>query len=143
MNIVGALLYKCPGKEFVIQGTDYSGLEWRDSSPKPTLEELQDAYAEYTALGIDPFIQEDWEGLREALVTSPLFQKCYMAAKNNQAVFMAFYKVEQVVLTTRIKEALEFFLNDLKNEMGSSITSEEITELNNLLKQKGFNFTIK
>jgi hypothetical protein len=143
MDIVGALIYKYSGKEFTIVGTDYSGLEWQDPSPKPTLEDLQEAYVEYVALGIDPYKQQDWDGLQESLVISPLFQKCYMAAKTNQAVFMAFYKVEQVIITTRIIEALQFFLNELRVEMDTLITSEEITELNNLLKQKGFNFTIQ
>lgn len=138
MDIVRAILYKIPEAKFSQIGSEYSGLTWLDDRPKPTEEELEEAYAEMIQAGVDPLKGEDWEGLRTALVTSPLFQKCYVAAKTNQSVFMSFYKVEQVVLTTQIKEALEFFLNDLRNEMGSSITAEDITELNTLLKEKGF-----
>ena len=132
-----------PDAEFSLVGNDYSGLNWIDDRPKPTQVELEAAFQELTEKGVDPLKGEDWEGLKEALVISPLFQKCYMTAKTNQAVFMAFYKVEQVIITTRIIEALQFFLNELRVEMDTLISPEEIVELNNLLKQKGFNFTIQ
>ena len=46
-NKVSALESLKPNKEFVWRGTDYSGLEWLDSSTKPTESELD---AEVTRL---------------------------------------------------------------------------------------------
>ena len=46
-NKVDALFSLKPNKEFIWKGTDYSGLEWLDSSTKPTESELD---AEVTRL---------------------------------------------------------------------------------------------
>jgi len=46
MNILQTLLNKYPGTEWVIVGNDYEGLDWLDSSPKPTKAELEAAWAD-------------------------------------------------------------------------------------------------
>lgn len=40
MDIVKILVTNYPGKEWALDGSDYSGLNWLDDSPKPTEEEL-------------------------------------------------------------------------------------------------------
>ena len=46
-NKIDALFSLKPNKDFIWRGTDYSGLEWLDSSTKPTESELD---AEVTRL---------------------------------------------------------------------------------------------
>jgi DNA-binding NarL/FixJ family response regulator len=46
MNIGLTLTTKYSGKEWVLTGTDYEGLEWLDESPKPTEEELLSLWPE-------------------------------------------------------------------------------------------------
>jgi len=40
INYVQILILNYPGAEWILTGTDYSGLDWLDQSPKPTQEEL-------------------------------------------------------------------------------------------------------
>jgi hypothetical protein len=44
MNIVIALEYLRPGEQWMLSGSSYDGLEWIDTTPKPTLEELEEAW---------------------------------------------------------------------------------------------------
>ena len=44
MNIVTVLHYLRPGEQWVLRGDSYDGLEWMDTTPKPTLEELEAAW---------------------------------------------------------------------------------------------------
>lgn len=41
MNIPEILTLIRPGEQWVIRGNEYSALEWLDSTPKPTVEELE------------------------------------------------------------------------------------------------------
>lgn len=41
MNIVTILQAKFPGAEWSLSGEDYEGLNWTDSTKKPTLKELE------------------------------------------------------------------------------------------------------
>ena len=41
MDITLILTINYPGTEWSLRGDDYSGLEWFDESPKPSLEELE------------------------------------------------------------------------------------------------------
>jgi DNA-binding NarL/FixJ family response regulator len=51
MNIAEILIINYPGTEWTLVGSDYKGLDWLDSSPKPTEKELQ----------------AQWPGVEEAL----------------------------------------------------------------------------
>ena len=46
MDITKILTRKYPGKRWVLDGDDYSGLEWLDESPKPTKKELEALWPE-------------------------------------------------------------------------------------------------
>jgi len=43
-NIAFTLTHSHPGSEWVLQGNDYSGLTWLSDTPKPTEQEITDAY---------------------------------------------------------------------------------------------------
>lgn len=43
------LAKKYAGKSFVLRGDEYEGLEWMDSSPKPTKAQLDQEYIDYKA----------------------------------------------------------------------------------------------
>lgn len=49
MNIPEILTRKYPGAEWSLVGTEYQGLEWLDSSPKPTKEQLEMAWQDLQA----------------------------------------------------------------------------------------------
>jgi hypothetical protein len=49
MNIGLTLTAKYPGKEWVLTGDEYEGLEWLDDSPKPTKAELEVQWPEVQA----------------------------------------------------------------------------------------------
>jgi hypothetical protein len=44
MNIATALVYARPGEEWTLDGDDYAGLTWLSDTPKPTEQEITDAY---------------------------------------------------------------------------------------------------
>ena len=44
MNIATALEYARPGSEWILDGDDYAGLTWLSDTPKPTEQEITDAY---------------------------------------------------------------------------------------------------
>lgn len=46
MNIVEILNANYPGTQWVLTGTEYSGLEWLDESPKPTKAALEKQWAD-------------------------------------------------------------------------------------------------
>lgn len=46
MDIAQILSRKYPGAQWVLNGDDYSGLEWLDESPKPTEAELEALWPE-------------------------------------------------------------------------------------------------
>jgi DNA-binding NarL/FixJ family response regulator len=46
MDIIQILTNKYPGKEWNLVGNEYEGLEWLDSSPKPTKQQLESQWAE-------------------------------------------------------------------------------------------------
>ncbi len=41
MDIAKVLQFAYPGKQFVLNGNDYNGLDWLDESPKPSLADLE------------------------------------------------------------------------------------------------------
>jgi DNA-binding NarL/FixJ family response regulator len=45
MNIFETLTRKYPGAQWTLVGSEYEGLEWLDSSPKPTKAQLEAAWA--------------------------------------------------------------------------------------------------
>lgn len=45
IDITQALLFCRPGSEWTLNGDDYEGLTWLCDTPKPTLTELEEAYA--------------------------------------------------------------------------------------------------
>lgn len=49
MDISRVLAYAYPGKQFVLNGNDYSELDWLDESPKPSLNDLEAKYPLYLA----------------------------------------------------------------------------------------------
>jgi len=49
MDIIKILTKKYPGAQWVLSGSDYSGLEWLDESPKPTKKELEALWPEVQA----------------------------------------------------------------------------------------------
>lgn len=49
MDIAKVLQFAYPGKQFVLNGDDYSGLDWLDESPKPSLNDLEAKYPLYQA----------------------------------------------------------------------------------------------
>lgn len=49
MDIAKVLQFAYPGKAFSLNGEEYSGLDWLDESPKPTLEEIEAKYPLYLA----------------------------------------------------------------------------------------------
>jgi hypothetical protein len=49
MNIPEILSMNYPGKEWVLTGNEYEGLEWLDDSPKPTKAELESQWGEVQA----------------------------------------------------------------------------------------------
>ena len=44
INIAFTLTHSHPNSEWVLQGNDYTGLTWLSDTPKPTEQELTDAY---------------------------------------------------------------------------------------------------
>ena len=44
MNIATALEYARPHEEWTLDGDDYAGLTWLSDTPKPTEQEITDAY---------------------------------------------------------------------------------------------------
>ncbi len=44
MNIATALVYARPGEEWTLDGDDYAGLTWLSNTPKPTEQQITDAY---------------------------------------------------------------------------------------------------
>lgn len=46
MDIVQILTIKYPGKEWNLVGNDYEGLDWLDSSTKPTKQQLESQWSE-------------------------------------------------------------------------------------------------
>ena len=46
MDIVAILERKYPSTQWALDGSDYSGLEWLDDSPKPTEKELEALWPE-------------------------------------------------------------------------------------------------
>jgi len=44
MNIATVLEYVRPGEEWILDGDDYAGLTWLSDTPKPTEQEVADAY---------------------------------------------------------------------------------------------------
>jgi len=44
MIIVTALRHSHPGSEWTLDGDDYAGLTWLSDTPKPTEQEIKDAY---------------------------------------------------------------------------------------------------
>ena len=46
MDISAVLIKKFPDTEWVLQGDDYSGLEWLSDSPKPSKKELEALWPE-------------------------------------------------------------------------------------------------
>lgn len=49
MNIAQIVTSKYPGAQWVLNGDDYSGLEWLDESPKPTKKALEALWPEVQA----------------------------------------------------------------------------------------------
>jgi len=43
-NIAFTLTHSYPGSEWVLNGDDYAGLTWLSDTPKPTEQEITDAY---------------------------------------------------------------------------------------------------
>ena len=44
MNVATALEYARPHEEWILDGDDYAGLTWLSDTPKPTEQEITDAY---------------------------------------------------------------------------------------------------
>jgi len=49
MNIIQILTSRYSGAQWLLSGSDYSGLEWLDKSPKPTKKELEALWPEVQA----------------------------------------------------------------------------------------------
>jgi len=43
-NIAFTLTHSYPGSEWILDGDDYAGLTWLSDTPKPTEQEITDAY---------------------------------------------------------------------------------------------------
>ena len=138
MDIIRALLYKIPDAKFSLMGDKYKDINWLDDRPIPTEIELQTAFNEFTLLEIDPLKLEDYIDLWNRLSKSAAMVKCYTQAKTSLSTFFAVYKLEQVVLITHDTKNLKDALTNLQTEMGSLLTVADITEMNLILKKKGF-----
>ena len=44
INITLALVFAYPQSEWTLDGDDYAGLTWLSDTPKPTKQEIEDAY---------------------------------------------------------------------------------------------------
>lgn len=138
MDVVKAILYKIPDAKFSLEGDKYADINWLDSRQIPTEAELQIAFDEFTALDIDPLKFEDWGGLWDRLQKSLAIAKCITKAKTSVDTFFVYYKFEQCVLMIKERSELKTTLTDLKVAMGSSMTADDIAEINLILKKKGF-----
>ena len=138
MDIIRALLYKIPDAQFSLMGDKYKDINWLDARPIPTENELQTAFDEYTSLEIDPLKSEDYSDLWNRLSKSAVMLKSYTQAKTSLSTFFAVYKLEQIVLITHDTKNLKDALTNLQTEMGSLMTIADITEMNLILKKKGF-----
>ena len=138
MDIIRALLYKIPDAQFSLMGDKYKDINWLDARPIPTENELQTAFDEYTSLEIDPLKSEDYSDLWNRLSKSAVMLKSYTQAKTSLSTFFAVYKLEQIVLITHDTKNLKDALTNLQTEMGSLMTVADITEMNLILKKKGF-----
>lgn len=142
LEITQAILYLCPNAIFSLVGADLNNLDWQDTRPKPTKKAVQAAIKEIQAKGIDPLKSEDWEALRAGSLATGLFQKVYASAKQSLPIKCSFDMVQQCVLSTRIEQALEFYLNELITEMGDSLTPDDLEEMQTLLDKSGFKIAI-
>ena len=138
MDIIRALLYKLPDAQFSLIGDKYKDINWLDARPIPTESELQTAFDEFTLLEIDPLKLEDYSDLWNRLSKSAAMVKSYTQAKTSLSTFFAVYKLEQVVLITHDTKDLKDALTNLQTEMGLLMTVADITEMNLILKKKGF-----
>ena len=138
MDIIRALLYKIPDAKFSLMGDKYKDINWLDDRPIPTESELQTAFDEYTLLEIDPLKSENYSDLWNRLSKSSAMVKFYTQAKTSLSTFFAVYKLEQVILITHDTKNLKDALTNLQTEMGSLMTIADITEMNLILKKKGF-----
>ncbi|MBW4421180.1 MAG: hypothetical protein KME13_18425 [Myxacorys californica WJT36-NPBG1] len=127
-------MYLAPGAEFALRGNELSGLTWMDERPIPTLAELEAAQVE-----LNKVIIKDWNLLVQKLLGCQLYMKSFYLSKDSLAIAQSFNKLEQVVLITRIEDALAFFMDDLLEELKDYITPEEMDEVNQILKECGFN----
>ena len=138
MDIIRALLYKIPDAQFSLMGDKYKDINWLDVRPIPTESELQTAFDEFTLLEIDPLKSEDYSDLWNRLSKSAAMAKSYTQAKTTLSTFFALYKLEQVILITHDTKDLKDALTNLQTEMGVLMTVADITEMNLILKKKGF-----
>ena len=64
MNVATALEYARPHEEWTLDGGDYSGLTWISDTPKPTEQEITDAYTLAVAA------RETTDAYRQAAITA-------------------------------------------------------------------------
>lgn len=74
MDIALILTTNYPGAEWSLRGDSYSGLEWLDSSPKPSLEELE-ALWEATKIKVETEKVEQTRQTEYQKTADPLFFK--------------------------------------------------------------------
>lgn len=74
MDITLILTTNYPGTEWSLRGDDYSGLEWADPSPKPSLEELE-ALWEQTRIAFETTKVEQIRQTEYQKTADPLFFK--------------------------------------------------------------------
>lgn len=142
MDVIKAILYLIPDAQFSLRGDKYNDVNWLDARPIPTEIELQAASDEFTALDIDPIKLEDYKDLWTRLSNSAVMVKSYTQAKTSLSTFFALYKLEQIVLVTHDTKDLKSALTNLQLEIGLLMTVADITEINLILKKKGFKFKL-
>lgn len=87
MDITLILTTNYPGTEWSLRGDDYSGLVWADSSPKPSLEELE-ALWEQTRIAFETAKVEQIRQTEYQKTADPLFFK-WQAGEIDKADWIA------------------------------------------------------
>lgn len=84
MDITLILTTNYPGTQWSLRGDDYSGLEWADPSPKPSLEELE-ALWEQTKVAFETAKVEQIRQTEYQKTADPLFFKWQADSSTKQA----------------------------------------------------------
>lgn len=74
MDITLILRTNYPNAEWSLRGDDYDGLEWLDSSPKPTLEELESLWLS-TQIEARTKVVEEIRQIQYQKIADPIFFK--------------------------------------------------------------------